>query len=68
MRYSKKIVTLIIILNALFTASVLLLFWAKGSEPSTLITAWFAFTTVELWSLAGITKTKVKERKDENED
>jgi hypothetical protein len=48
--------------------AILLLVWFKGIEPQALITAWFGFTTIELWSLAGITKTKVKERKDENED
>ncbi|MDU5274376.1 MAG: hypothetical protein E6163_00485 [Peptoniphilus lacydonensis] len=29
-------------------------------EPSTLIGAWFSFTTVELWQLARIKKEKIR--------
>lgn len=64
-RFSKKIVALVIILNTVFTASILYLFLKTGSEPSTLITAWFGFTTIELWTLAGITKEKLKGGPDE---
>lgn len=59
MRYSKWIVALVILLNAGFTGAVLYLFLITGSEPTTLIGCWFGFTTVELWTLAGITKAKV---------
>jgi hypothetical protein len=59
MRYSKWIVALVILLNALFTGAVLFVFLRVGSEPTTLVAAWFSFTTVELWTLAGITKAKV---------
>ena len=59
MRYSKFIVALVILLNALFTGAVLFVFLRVGSEPTTLVAAWFGFTTVELWTLSGITKTKI---------
>lgn len=60
MRYSKWIVALVIMLNVAFTGAILFLFLRTGSEPSTLIGCWFGFTTVELWTLAGITREKVK--------
>ena len=58
-KFSKWIVALVILLNALFTGAVLYLFLQTQSEPSALIGCWFAFTTVELWALSGITKTKI---------
>ena len=58
-RFSKWIVALVIFLNALFTGAVLFVFLRVGSEPTALVAAWFSFTTVELWTLAGITKAKV---------
>lgn len=61
-RYSKWIVALVIILNTGFAGAVFYVFLRVGSEPTTLIAAWFAFTTGELWILATITKTKVKEK------
>ncbi|NLJ71635.1 MAG: hypothetical protein GX333_01330 [Syntrophomonadaceae bacterium] len=51
-RFSKKIVTLVIILNVLFTVAVFYSFLKTGTEPTTLIVAWFAFTTGELLSMA----------------
>lgn len=64
-RFSKLIVTLIILLNTGFTIGVLYAFLRVGSEPTALIAAWFAFTTGELWLLAGIKKKKLnKENKD----
>ena len=71
MRYSKWIVAIVIGLNAAFTAAVLYAFLRVGSEPSTLITAWFAFTTGELLALAGIKRKKIdmtvhqKERRED---
>ena len=59
MRYSKFIVALVIALNAVFTAAVLYVFLRIGNEPTALVAAWFGFTTVELWALSGITKTKI---------
>ena len=60
--FSKLIVSAVIILNVIFTITVLAVFLKTSTEPSSLIVAWFSFTTVELWSLAGI--KKAKERKD----
>ncbi len=57
--FSKKIVALVIMLNVAFTGVVLYLFLITGSEPTTLIGCWFGFTTIELWALSGITKTKI---------
>lgn len=65
--FSKIIVSLVILLNTLFTATVLVIFCKTSVEPSSLIIAWFAFTTTELWSLAGIKKTKEKKDNDCNE-
>lgn len=59
-RFSKKIVALVIALNIAFTGAVLYVFLMTGSEPTSLVVAWFSFTTVELWTLAGITKEKLK--------
>ena len=59
-RFSKFIVVLVILLNVIFTAAVLYIFLQVGSEPQVLIAAWFAFTTGELWMLAGIKKRKKK--------
>ena len=50
---------MIILLNVAFTIAVLYTFLKVGSEPTSLIIAWFGFTTGELWLLSGITKTKV---------
>jgi hypothetical protein len=64
-RFSKTIVAAVIVLNILFTAAVLYVFLKVGSEPVALITAWFGFTTGELWMLSSIKKTKVKKREGE---
>jgi len=64
-RFSKFIVSLVILLNVAFTAAVLYVFLHIGNEPTTLITAWFAFTTGELWMLSSIKKKKIKEGNDE---
>lgn len=63
LKYSKVIVALVVALNVLFTGAVLFVFYHTGSEPGTLITGWFSFTTVELWALSGIKKKEIK--KDE---
>jgi len=55
-KFSKIIVSLVITSNIVFSAAVLYTFLRVGSEPSVLIGAWFAFTTGELWALAGIKK------------
>ena len=62
--YSKFIVALVIILNTVFTAAVLGVFAVTAVEPSTLIVAWFGFTTGELWLLSKIKQSKVKAKAD----
>ena len=62
--FSKVIVSLVILLNVIFTVGVLLIFMRTSSEPTSLVVAWFSFTTVELWSLAGIKKAKEKKEND----
>lgn len=56
--FSKKIVISVILLNIIFTIAVMWLFLQTGNEPMTLVGAWFGFTTIELWSLASIKRTK----------
>ncbi len=60
MKFSKAIVTLVVFLNAAFTVAVLFIFYRIGTEPTALIGAWFGFTTVELWALAGIKKREIE--------
>ena len=66
-KYSKWIVAIVIALNLIFATGVLLVFWKVGKEPKTLITAWFTWTTGELWLLAKIKKQKIS-KKEGNED
>lgn len=64
MKFSKAIVALVIALNVFFTVAVLFIFYQIGTEPTALIGAWFGFTTVELWALAGIKKKEVEKFND----
>ena len=59
MKFSKAIVSLVILLNAAFTVAVLYIFCRVGVEPTALIGAWFAFTTGELWMLSSIKKKEM---------
>lgn len=68
MKFSKKIVVFIVILNIVFAAAVLAVFWHTGSEPGVLVGAWFAFTTGELWALSKVTREKNKIKKESEED
>lgn len=58
--FSKLIVTFVIIINIVFTIGTLYIFLKTGNEPTTLIGAWFTFTTVEVWQLAKIKRNKEK--------
>lgn len=62
-KFSKAIVSIIVLLNVGFAAAVLYVFNKVGAEPTALIAAWFAFTTGELWMLAGIRKEKERKKK-----
>jgi len=67
MKFSKFIVTLVILLNVSFTVAILYVFLRIGSEPTALISAWFGFTTIELWALAGIKKREIETRNNKEE-
>jgi len=67
-RYSKFIVALVIVLNVVFTGAVLYVYLRIGNEPKTLIAAWFAFTTGELWLLANIKRAEIKEGENARSD
>lgn len=60
MKFSKKIVVSVIMLNILFTFGIFYVIINGFSEPTGLIVAWFGFTTVELWSLASIKRAEAK--------
>ena len=60
--FSKLVITGVVIANVLFTIAVLKVFVKTSTEPQVLITSWFAFTTVEVWSLASIKKAKQKSK------
>lgn len=55
---------LVIFLNVMFTTGVLYVFSKIGNEPTSLVVAWFAFTTGELWLLAGIKKKEIEKKED----
>ncbi|MEG1152882.1 MAG: hypothetical protein RSD67_08465 [Oscillospiraceae bacterium] len=57
-KFSKIIVATVIVLNIVFTITILYVFVKTSAEPVTLIGCWFGFTTAELWSLASIKKKK----------
>lgn len=66
MKFSKFIVVLVIALNIIFAGVVLWVFDRTKVEPTELVRAWFAFTTVELWALAGIKKKEVQRNDQKN--
>ena len=66
-RFSKVVVSAVVILNVFFTIAVLYVFLkTNGNEPTVLIGAWFGFTTGELWMLSSIKKKKINQ--DKNKD
>ena len=67
MRYSKKLIAGIVVLNVIFAIAVLWNHFHTGNEPTTLVGAWFAFTTVELWNLATIKKAEIKKERGEHD-
>ena len=58
--FSKVLISLIVAANLVFVAVVLYIFCTTYAEPSTLIMAWFGFSTGELWALAFVKKSKLK--------
>jgi len=66
MEFSKLIVMLVVLLNIVFAGIILYMVWHGRPEPAVLVGAWFAFTTGELFFLAGIKRTE-KQREGEKE-
>lgn len=66
-QYSKQLIVFIVVINILFTVAVLFVYLKIKSEPSTLIGAWFGFTTVELWNLSMIKKKKMEKKENDYE-
>lgn len=66
--FSKLIIGFVIGANILFTIAVLRIFLQTASEPATLIGAWFAFTTVEVWQLAKIKQKKVEKENNTHDN
>lgn len=67
MKYSKLIVASIIAMNAIFAIAILYVFLKTSSEPESLVVAWFAWTTGELWALSKIKCNEKKGEKNEEE-
>ena len=67
LKFSKIIIVYVLIYAAIFTAACLLLYFLKGDEPITLITAVFAFLGSEAGLLAWIKNTDTKQKR-ESED
>ena len=59
MKFSKKVVIAVLILNVLFTASVLVVSWHTLQPLDALVVGWFTFTTGELWTLGKIDRDKL---------
>lgn len=66
-KYSKFIVFLVIMLNTIFAFTTLYVFKSTSTEPTSLIIAWFGFTTGELFLLAGIKKKEVEKEGAEDD-
>ena len=64
MKFSKLVVILCIGMVFYFARNFLDAFTEVGQEPTALIAAVFGFITVELWSLAKITRTKINKEKE----
>lgn len=67
-QYSKLLVTLILIFGLAFTVAVLFVFWHTGAEPGILVASVFAALFGELWVLAGIKKTKEKNKEGKQDE
>lgn len=67
MRFSSKVVIVVILLNVLFTLAVLAVSWHTGQGLDSLVVGWFAFTTSELWTLGKIKRDKIGKDGDNND-
>lgn len=60
MKYSKKIILLVLFLAVGFTCAVFYAIFQDKVVPDSLIEGWFKFTGVELLGLAGIKIFKIR--------
>jgi len=67
-QFSKVVVVTVLMLNILFTISVLVVFWHTSTEPSSLIASWFAFTTSELGLTAFVKGKKIKKGENNGDE
>ena len=67
MRFSTKVVIVVILLNVLFTLAVLAVSWHTGQGLDSLVVGWFAFTTGELWTLGKNKRDKIGKDGDNND-
>ena len=63
--FSKILVAFIIVSNFVYAFAIIKLVGFGGMEPSALTVAFYAFTTVELWNLAGIRNKKEETKQKE---
>jgi metal-dependent HD superfamily phosphatase/phosphodiesterase len=67
LKFTKKIVTAMVLLNVIFVMAVLFLNYKDHSVSDSLIISWFAFTGTELVGMAGIKISEVK-KGDKNDE
>ena len=60
LRFSKIIILIVIIMVLVFTGCVLFTFNRQGNEPTSIITAFFAFMTGEVLALAKLKLTEIE--------
>ena len=65
--YTKRLVVFIILFVIVFAIGQSYVFIQVGSEQVVLVASVMSFATVQLWNMASIKKTKIKEH-DEEED
>lgn len=67
-RFSKRIVVLCITLPIIYTGICLAMQWFTGTQPESQLTvSFFAFISVELWSLSKIKRDEAKKENRSDE-
>lgn len=65
MRFSKKVIIGVTVGLSVYTVAHLIVFAMKGSEPSVLAALVFGYAINQIWSLAFVTRAKIKAGTDE---
>lgn len=68
LRFSKVVIVAVIIIVFIFTGVILYIYNNKASEPTTIITAFFAFMTGEVLALAKLKLAEIDNEKYENKN